>query len=306
MPRRSRQSDPERLRVELVTLLINFKNELLSENLRDKVLALIPAHHLLRDLGSSLVPTEAPNAARDRILQYLKKYPGIVVRGEELMVVAGIGEWARRVRELRVEHGWSILTGNTVREMAGEGEIVKGFETMAPDEYILLSKDLDLEASHRWRVAHDIRGTVGAVRDKLLKFFRENVGKPMTGEELRYVANDRTEWARRVRELRTELGWPIMTKATGRPDLAVGYYLLEEDRQSPAHDRAIPDPVRGEVLVRDGYTCGKCGWSHSMWNRSDPRHLELHHVKHHAKGGENDASNLITLCTVCHDQEHRK
>jgi len=64
-----------------------------------------------------------PHAARDRILQYLLKYPATVVQGEELMVVAGIGEWARRVRELRVEHGWSILTGNTVNEMAEEGDL---------------------------------------------------------------------------------------------------------------------------------------------------------------------------------------
>jgi hypothetical protein len=33
-------------------------------------------------------------------------------------------------------------------------------------------------------------------------------------EELKYLAKDKKEWARRVRELRTEQGWPIVTKKT--------------------------------------------------------------------------------------------
>ena len=138
-----------------------------------------------------------------------------------------------------------------------------------------------------------------------MKFFRANVGKKITGEELRYIANEKTEWARRVRELRTEFGWPIVTCNTGRPDLDVGVYLLEADRQSPEHDRDIPDPVKRAVLRRDGYKCKNCGWSHIEWNRSDPRHLELHHIKHHVSGGKNTAENLVTLCTVCHDEVHR-
>ena len=132
------------------------------------------------------------------------------------------------------------------------------------------------------------------------------MGRGVTGEELRYVAGDKTEWARRVRELRTEFGWPVATKSTGRPDLGIGVYVLQADRQSPEHDRHIPDDVRREVLRRDGYKCCTCSWSHNEWNPSDPRHLELHHVTHHASGGENIKENLTTLCTVCHDKRHRK
>jgi len=143
------------------------------------------------------------------------------------------------------------------------------------------------------------------VRDKILKYFRKNVGKEITGEDLKYLAKDKSEWGRRVRELRTEYGWPIMTRNTGRPDLDVGVYLLEADRQSPEHDRKISDPVKCEVLKRDGRQCTKCRWNHKQWNRSDPRHLELHHIMPQAKGGKNTADNLITLCTVCHDVVHR-
>jgi hypothetical protein len=158
----------------------------------------------------------------------------------------------------------------------------------------------------RWKIANDIRRKKTSVQAKVLDFLRGNVGHPVTGEELRYVADNKTEWARRVRELRTEQGWPILTRNTGRPDLQMGAYLLEEDRQSPAHDRKIPDPVRREALVRDNYTCQKCRWTHKQWNPSDPRHLELHHKEQHAKGGENTKENLLTLCTVCHDEIHKR
>lgn len=309
MPRRSRQGELEAIRAKLVDLLVNFKKELQSPNLRAKVQALIPAYHLLRDLGSSLIPREQAASARNRILFYLRKYPRAIVKGDELMVVAGIGDWPRRVRELRVEFGWSIVNGVTAKEMHSEGEFpLESIDasTLGPDDYILLDSNEDREAAHRWNMANEIRRQKLSVRDKILAFLRRNVGRPVTGEELRYVANNRSEWARRVRELRTEQGWPVATKNTGRPDLSIGAYVLELDRQSPAHDRAIPDSVRREVLRRDNYRCRECGWHHKLWNPSDPRHLELHHVTHHAKGGENVAGNLKTLCNICHDEIHRQ
>jgi hypothetical protein len=177
---------------------------------------------------------------------------------------------------------------------------------MRADDYVLLSEEQDRGAAHRWNTANAIRKRKGSVRDKILEFLRENVGLAVTNEELRYVAGNRTEWARRVRELRTELGWPIATNATGRPDLGVGVYVLQADRQSPEHDRRIRDDVRRETLRRDGYRCSECGWSHGEWNPSDPRHLELHHMKHHVQGGQNVSENLATLCTVCHDRVHRQ
>ena len=109
-----------------------------------------------------------------------------------------------------------------------------------------------------------------------------------------------------MRELRTEKGWPIVTKNSGRKDLAIGVYVLEQDRQTYEHDRTIPDPVRVAVLKRDGFKCVRCGWNRLMLSPDDPRKmLELHHVKHHKDKGANTADNLITLCNVDHDQEHR-
>lgn len=311
MVRRPNQEDPEVIRKSLVALLNNFKAELKQKNLRTKVQALIPAFHFLRDLGSSLIPMKTAASARDRILSYFRKYPLKAIKGDELMVVAGIGEWARRVRELRVEYGWHIINGTTAKEMESEGDFaVKGLvvTTLGPDDYILLDPHPDRDAAHRWNIANEIRAKKLGVREKILAYMRRNVGKPITGEELKYLAKDRLEWPRRIRELRTEFGWPITTKSTGRPDLPVGVYVLEQDRQSPAHDRKIPDSVRRSVLRRDNYICQNpgCGWNHDLWNPSDPRHLELHHVKHHVHGGTNTEENLETICTVCHDDLHRR
>ncbi|MDB7815549.1 HNH endonuclease [Intestinimonas butyriciproducens] len=313
MARRSQPNNtPEDIRQSLVDLLINFSEELKQDNLRAKVVALVPAFHKLRDLGSSLIPPDEAPSARDRIIAYLQQYPQTVIDGDELMVVSGISEWARRVRELRVQFGWWIYSGVTFRQMAQNPDDISAFEAIGidplrikPDQYVLMRTEQDREAALRWNILNEIRRKKIATKDKLIEYFRKNVGVQVTGEELSYLAGNTKEWARRVRELRTEEGWPIVTKNTGREDLPVGVYVLEEDRQAPPHDRKIPDPIRVAVLERDHYSCVRCGWNRSKMIKEDPRKmLELHHKKHHADGGDNTEENLETLCNVCHDIEH--
>lgn len=308
MARRSRKGNPEDIRKNLVDLLSRFEHHLQSSDLRIQVQNLVPAHHHLRDLGSSLIATPGTDTARERILQYFKKYAGKVLAGGELMVVAGIDDYARRIRELRVQFGWPILSGVTVRDMRKESEDeASSLPSMKPDDYILLHAEQDRDAAHRWRIANQIRRTKSAVKDKILQYLLENVGKEVTGEELRYVAGNKSEWARRVRELRTEEGWKVTTKTTGRPTLPVGVYILESEKQAPSQDRKIPDPVRYAVMQRDNYCCIDCGWdSRKDWSPSAPRHLELHHIIPHVKGGKNTAENLVTLCNICHDERHRR
>ena len=189
----------------------------------------------------------------------------------------------------------------SLRELLGvaPGEI-------KPDQYVLMQPEQDREAAHRWHVLNEIRKSNASVKNKIIDYFRRNPGKRITGEELKYLAKDRKEWARRVRELRTEDGWPIVTRNSGRRDLDVGVYVLEEDRQAQEHDRRIPDPVRVEVLERDQFQCVKCGWSRSASRHDDPRtRLELHHEKPHSERGDNTVGNLVTVCNFCHDQIHR-
>jgi hypothetical protein len=313
MARRSKKSEPETLRKQLLALISDFENKLAEDSLREQVLSLIPANHLLRDLGSSLMHEEGCNSARDRILAYLLKYPRVIIHGDELMVVAGISEYARRIRELRVQFGWSVLSGTTLKEMVEQDEITLEelqactMTVLKTDVYALMATEQDREAALRWNEANVLRRSKLSTKDKILSYLRKNVGRPVTGEELRYLANDSKEWARRTRELRTEEGWPIATRNSGRPELEVGAYLLEEDRQAEVHDRKIPDPVRVAVLERDHHACRNCGWSHARKTANDPRtFLELHHIEHHADGGENTPGNLITLCNVCHDDVHRR
>jgi len=299
----------EKIRRNVVDLLNNFESELHKKDVREKVLSLIPIIKRLRVMGKTLLSPDLKLAARDRILQYFMRYPFTIIKGDELFIISGIQEWPRRLRELRVQLGWAILDGHAAKEMFLEREIEipnVDFSSIKTSEYILINEKQDKESAHRWFVANEIRKKKLSMREKILEYLRKNVGAELTGNELRYVAGDKTEWARRVRELRTDLGWPVETKMSGRPDLKSGYYVLAADRQSPEHDRTIPDKLRREVLRRDGYKCIKCGWSQIEWNRSDPRHLELHHLKPVKAGGKSTEENLITICVVCHDAEHRR
>lgn len=314
MPRRVPAHDPLQTVEQIKALLDNFLERLSDDDLREQVRSLVPAFQSLRELGKTLIPAELASSARERILVYLQRYPLQVIEGDELLVVAGIGEWARRLRELRVQFGWSICSGVTFKEMAeDEPEIVDELaavlgadpRTLKPDQYVLVSAEQDREAAHRWNLLNSIRKKRLAVKARLLEYMRANVGSAVSIEELRYLAGDRSEWARRMRELRTEDGWPIFTRMQGRSDLPVGTYVLDEDKQAPEHDRRIPDDVRIEVLTRDGFACRVCGWTRAQLDPADPRKfLELHHVKAHADKGENSAENLITLCNVHHDQVH--
>jgi len=308
MPRRSKPSgDPTQKLADLQSLIRDFDKHLASRNLRQRVQAFVPIVYQTRDLGCSLLGRPDVKSARSRILAYLQTFPNVIIGGGELLVVAGIDDWARRVRELRVEHGWKILSGIAAKRMESEEEVPadnRDASKMKVDDYILVDPVQDRDAVFRWKLANEIRNRDTSVQSRILEYLRKNVGKPVLGDELIYVAKGHTEWARRTRELRTEQGWSIVTKANGRPDLPVGVYVLESDRRAPEHDRKIPDPVRRRVLVRDNYQCQNCGWSHAQENPSDRRHLEAHHLTHHVNKGSNTEENLVTLCNVCHDEVH--
>ena len=118
-------------------------------------------------------------------------------------------------------------------------------------------------------------------------------------------AKDAREFARRVRELRTEQGYSIATRFTGRPDLKVGQYVLQSsERVAEPHDRQIPEAVQKSVYARDCNTCKLCNWTYEQWSKSDPRIIELHHLEHHQEGGRNEEYNLIVICSKCHDEVH--
>lgn len=68
-------------------------------------------------------------SARQRILElFLTRGVGVVINKDEIMAVARIAEWARRVRELRDEYGWDISSHND-RDDLSPGEYILESET---------------------------------------------------------------------------------------------------------------------------------------------------------------------------------
>ena len=222
-------------------------------------------------------------ATHRRILAYLVEHVGQDVPGRELAQVAGIHEWARRLRELRVEHGYRIT-----RVRAGQNSV-----------YRLEDAEPDTEAAERWRLMNRIRrDPEHGARERILAFLRANVGRVVTMDELRYVANVH-EVGRRVRELRVEQGY-IITSHMDRSDLRPGDYVLEVLEPLPANERLSAEQ-RTRILERDSYRCQRCGWGIGDPATHGKRFVEVHHRVPVNEGGGSDDANLETLCNVCHD-----
>jgi len=269
-------------------------------SLRQKVLRLVDVLQATRKLYIQVVRESGcdGSGARERIRLYFIQYVGVTLSAPELEVVSGISDYGRRIRELRVQDGYRILSGSS-------NDPDGGLE-LRPNQYVLIRPEPDHTASRRWHIANRIRRIKGiGAKEKILQYFQENVGQIITSEELSYVANSAKEFGRRTRELRTEEGYAIATIFTGRPDLKNGEYVLESrDRIAEPHDRHIPKETQEAVFERDKSTCQSCGWTHEQWTRENPRFLELHHIMQHLHRGDNIEENLLVLCNVCHDGVH--
>lgn len=143
----------------------------------------------------------------------------------------------------------------------------------------------------------------GGARGKLRAHFLANIGRIIDSDELRVVADNQSEWARRVRELRTEEGYLILTH-NDRSDLKPGQYLLENLKPQPAFERGISKETRAYVLDRNGYTCQMCGAVAGEPHPYDPtRKTRLHigHIIDKSKGGIDEPSNLRAICSICNE-----
>lgn len=140
-------------------------------------------------------------------------------------------------------------------------------------------------------------------RAKLRAHFLANIGRVMDSGELRKASGNASEWARRVRELRTEEGYQILTH-NDRSDLKPGEYLLLDPKPLPAFERGISKETRAFVLDRNGFTCQMCGAVAGEPHPSDPaRKTRLHigHIVDKSMGGSDDPSNLRAICSVCNE-----
>jgi hypothetical protein len=140
-------------------------------------------------------------------------------------------------------------------------------------------------------------------RSKLREYILGHVGQVMNSEELRLAADNTSEWARRIRELRTEEGFQILTH-NDRSDLKPGQYLLLDPVPIPAFERGISKETRAYVLDRNGFTCQMCGAVAGEQHPFDPtRKTRLHigHIIDKSMGGTDDPTNLRAICSVCNE-----
>jgi hypothetical protein len=149
----------------------------------------------------------------------------------------------------------------------------------------------------------DSKKPKGGARGKLRAHFLANIGRVMNSDELRTIADNQSEWARRIRELRTEEGYLILTH-NDRSELKPGQYLLETATPQPAFERSISKETRAYVLDRNGFTCQMCGAVAGEPHPFDPtRKTRLHigHIIDKSIGGTDAPANLRAICSVCNE-----
>lgn len=143
----------------------------------------------------------------------------------------------------------------------------------------------------------------GSAKSRIRQYFRDHAGEVVTAAQLQAVAQPVSEWARRVRELRDEEGWPIHTNHDTQ-DLKPGEYMLMGEppaARDSAFVRGISQKLRAQVLDRDGSTCQMCGKTTGEIDPDTGRPVRLHigHIVDKSFGGKDELANLRTLCSTC-------
>lgn len=143
----------------------------------------------------------------------------------------------------------------------------------------------------------------GGARAKIRAHFLNNIGRTLDSHELREVSGNISEWARRVRELRDEEGYQILSH-NDRSELKPGQYLLESAKPIPAFARDISKETRAFVLDRNGFTCQMCGAVAGEGHPYDPSkktRLHIGHIIDKSQGGSDEPNNLKAICSVCNE-----
>lgn len=141
-------------------------------------------------------------------------------------------------------------------------------------------------------------------KERIRQFFLANIGTTVTSIQVRDAAGTSvSEWARRVRELREDEHWPILSH-NDSAGLKPGQYLLKElppEKSALKFSRPISAKLRAEVLDRNGFTCQMCGLSPGEVDPATNRKVRLHigHIKDKSLGGKEELSNLRALCSTC-------
>ncbi len=137
----------------------------------------------------------------------------------------------------------------------------------------------------------------------ILDYLLAHKGQVVSSKELQEASGGASEWARRVRELRDEQGYDILSHKD-RNDLKPGEYILASTKRRPAFKRGISKETRAIVLERNGYTCQMCGSAAGdpdPYNSNRTIRLTIGHIVDKSKGGEDTPSNLRAVCSNCNE-----
>ena len=124
-------------------------------------------------------------------------------------------------------------------------------------------------------------------KEKVLEYMKQNLNKWIHNQELREISHA-NDTPRIIRALRQE-GWQIEVRGDGYNRL-----ISFERGISKGERKPISRKIRFEVLHRDNYRCRACGRG-----AEDGIKLQIDHIIPVDWGGDNQISNLQTLCEDC-------
>jgi hypothetical protein len=226
------------------------------------------------------------SGALDCLRIYMLNHIGEPIENYQLAGAACALEWARRIRQLDVEHGWRITTGGS------------GVGGLAGGQYRLESDIPEHTRAARWAQLNSIRRMPGGAPNRILVLLQTLHPEPVTRSDLDYVAKIQSR-DRRVRYLEEE-GWDI-SGHDDDPSLPEGTYRLNSLTKGPPRSReAIKE--RTKILKAANYTCEQCGAQPEKGHK--PVHLQIHHRVFVREGGTNVEENLQVLCRACHAGVH--
>ena len=142
-------------------------------------------------------------------------------------------------------------------------------------------------------------------KERIRQFLLAHIGEVVTSQDIQEaVGPEVTEWARRLRELRNDEGWPIRSHHDDS-SLRPWEYRMDgppPERGEYVFSSPISARMRAQVLERNGYTCQMCGAGAGDPDDLHPgRKVRLHigHIQDRIHGGPVTLANLRALCSTC-------
>lgn len=165
---------------------------------------------LINVASARVFELEGLSSAQSRMLQYLLNHLGEEVSGLQLGGVSCIGEWARRSRELDVEHGLDIKVGPK--------------DGLSADGYMLESAVGNSDRAGLWQMKNRIRKMPGSAQDRMLALLKERFPEAVHRRDLDYVAKTAS---------RNRQGWDLLldglrvVSSEIDPTMERGWYRLD-------------------------------------------------------------------------------